>query len=122
MAILLASCGASGDDGSINGSSSVVEVTDYCDELISAARVLDDGGSVNRYNELLRRVEAASPPDHADTWRLMFELSDEPFSYENFNVAIDSLDTISDDLDGTCSQLDRVFVDDAGRLRMQLPG
>ena len=94
----------------------------YCDGLLSAAQILDDGGSEAEYNDLLLRVAAESPSDHSETWFLMSKLSEEPFTYDNFNVAIDSLDQISDDLNSTCSGLALMFVDDGGRMRMQLPG
>ena len=119
LVILLGSCGGSADGAATSSSSAAAEVTSYCDDLMSAAQILDDGGSEAEYDELLRRVAAESPADQADTWLLMSKLSDEPFSYENFNAAIDSLDRISDDLNSTCSGLDRMFVDDAGRMRMQ---
>jgi len=120
--ILLGSCGASSDDVVSSRNSVAAEETGYCDDLIGAAQILDGGGTEAEYNDLLLRVAAHSPPDHADTWVLMSRLSEEPFSYENFNTATDSLDQISDDLDSTCPGLDRMFVDDGGRMRMQPSG
>jgi len=47
----------------------------------------------------------------------MLELSVEPFTYENFNPALDSLDDIGTDLEATCPRLGRFIVDDDGRVR-----
>lgn len=122
LVLLLGSCGAGTDDVVSSGDSGAAEETGYCADLISAAQMLDGGGAEADYNDLLLRVAAQSPPDHADTWVLMSRLSEEPFSYENFNTAIDSLDRISDDLNSTCPGLDRMFVDDDGRMRMSPSG
>lgn len=121
LVILLGSCATSTDD--VAPSVSVADQeTGCCDSIMSAAQILDDGGSEVEYNNLLRRVAAESPSSHAETWLLMSVLSEEPFSYENFNPAIDSLDRISDDLNSTCSGLDRMFVDGDGRMRMRSSG
>ena len=89
LVILLGSCGASPDDAARSSNSGAGEETGYCDDLMSAAQILDDGGSVAEYNELLLRIAPESPSDHADTWLMMSKLSEEPFSYDNFNPAVD---------------------------------
>ncbi len=122
MVLLLGACGLSTDEAATNATPAALEESSYCAALSRAAQVLDDGGSTAEYNELLALIAAESPANHADTWALMLELSAEPFSYENFNPAADSLDRISVDLNSTCSGMDRMFVDDAGRMRQQPSG
>jgi hypothetical protein len=107
----LASAGACTEPG---------EESSYCADLADLVQVLDGGGSKAEYDQLLGDVVEASPPAHAKTWALFQTLSREPFDYANFNPAVDSLDDIADELDSTCPGLDRVIVDDDGRLR-QLP-
>jgi len=79
--------------------------------------VLDDGGTIGEYNELLTAVVDKSPADHASTWSLLLTLSEEPFSYDNFNPAVDSLEQLDPELDTTCPGLREMIVDDSGRVR-----
>ena len=132
LALLLAACGSGADDAAPANMSATVTAatvtaatvapTAYCDDLADVARILDGGGSVADYNGLLVRIAAEAPTDHADTWGLMLRLSEESFSYENFNPAIDSLDRISAELNSMCPGFDRVIVDDDGRMRLQPAG
>ena len=119
--MLLGACASTPANTVASPGPSTDEPAGYCDDLLRAAQILDDGGSEADYNDLLLRLASEGPPDHVETWILMSTLSTEPFSYDNFNPAIDSLDRISDDLDSTCPGLDAMFVDDDGRLRMQRP-
>jgi hypothetical protein len=93
----------------------------WCDDLLAAASVLDEGGSVATYDRLLDRVVASSPTGHAPTWALFVTLSREPFTYETFNPAVDSLDRIGDEVVAACPGFARVVVDDDGRLRHLQP-
>jgi hypothetical protein len=79
--------------------------------------VLDDGGTIGEYNELLTGVVDESPAGHASTWSLLLTLSEEPFSYDNFNPAVDSLERLVPELDVACPGLSEMIVDDAGRVR-----
>lgn len=110
--MFLAACGA---DGVESTSSSPGEST-YCADLAALITALDDGGTIDEYNELLTGVVDASPADHAPTWSLLLKLSEEPFSYDNFNPAVDSLDQLVPELDATCPSLDEMIVDDTGRV------
>ncbi len=69
------------------------------------------------YDRLLARVVASSPTGHAATWALFVKLSREPFTYETFNPAVDSLDRIGDEVVAACPRFARVVVGDDGRLR-----
>jgi len=97
------------------------EPSGYCADLDELVRVLDAGGSVAEYEQRLARVGEESPPEHAPTWSLMLALSREPFSYDRFNPAVDSLDRIADDIVAICPGFDRTIVDDAGRMRRWPP-
>jgi hypothetical protein len=119
---VLASCGSadasrSGGTGESGNSEPTIGESDYCAEIDELARVLDEGGSVDEYNEVMKRVVVASPPDHVATWSLMTELSEEPFSYDNFNPAVDSLDRLGPALEVACPELRPFIVDDSGRVR-----
>ena len=96
------------------------EESSYCADLSNVLKTLDQGGTEADYNQLLARIVDESPSEHAQTWALMLKLSQDPFTYDNFNPAVDSLDRISVDLKSTCSGLDRMIVDDAGRMRQWL--
>lgn len=88
----------------------------YCADLVELMGLLDGGGTVTEYNALLAEIVDESPAGHGETWALMLTLSEEPFTYENFNPAVDALDRL--DLDGTCpGPLERLVVDDSGRVR-----
>lgn len=103
--LFCASCNSSGAEAS------------YCAEIETAARVIPNGGTVAEYNTQLALVLDASPADHADTWQLMLTLSREPFTYENFNPALDSIDEISAEIRADCGAVyERVIVDNSGRL------
>ena len=112
----LASCSSPNDDA---GSVDATEPAEspYCSDLAELTTVIDEGGSEGEYNDLLRRVADESPAHHAATWSLMLRLSVEPFTYENFNPALDSLDDIGPDIEATCPRLGRFVVDDDGRVR-----
>ena len=119
--MLLASCGRGDDDTATSVSTSAELSTGYCAELEAAAGLLDAGGSEDDYHELLRQVTDESPVEHTETWMLMRTLSEESFSYDNFNVALDSLDRITPSLDAMCPGLGAMVVDDDGRMRMFAP-
>lgn len=88
----------------------------YCADLVELMGLLDDGGTVAEYNALLAEIVDESPVGHGDAWALMLTLSEEPFTYDNFNPAVDALDRL--DLDSTCpGLLERLVVDDSGRVR-----
>ena len=112
--LVLASACSAGDDQS---TASTPDESDYCGDLGDLIRLLDDGGTIDEYNELMTRIADESPADHAPTWYLMLALSAEPFSYDNFNAAVDSLEQLDPDLSVTCAGLGRWIVDDAGRVR-----
>ena len=108
------SCGAAAEDES--GAPSTSDST-YCDDLGELTGLLDGGGTVEEYNALMSRIVDESPVDHETTWSLMLVLSEEPFSYDNFNPALDSLDRIGPDLEVACAELPPMIVDDSGRIR-----
>jgi hypothetical protein len=136
VALLSTLAVACGGDSDSDGSDDVVEVvgpsddvasspdSNYCDDLLDLTHVLDDGGSVADYNQLLGRITAEAPAGHADTWALMLELSSERFTYENFNPAVDALEQLETDLAQTCPGLDapKLVVDDDGRVRQSSGG
>jgi hypothetical protein len=109
---LLAACGA--DDVE---STSTASDADYCVDLAALLGVLDDGRTIGEYDELLTGVVDESPADHASTWSLLLTLSEEPFTYDNFNPAVDSLERLLPELEGTCPDLGEMIVDDDGRVR-----
>ena len=109
----LAACGAD----EVESTSTALEESSYCAELDALIRLLDDGGTIGEYNELLTAVVDESPAGHASTWSLLLTLSEESFSYDNFNPAVDSLEQLGPDLDTTCPGLGEMIVDDSGRLR-----
>ena len=116
MVASLASCSSSNDDAAPVETTAPAEST-YCTDLAELTTVIDDGGAESRYNQLLQQIVDEGPPEHADAWSLMLTLSVEPFTYENFNPALDSLDEIGADLEATCPRLGRFIVDDDGRVR-----
>jgi hypothetical protein len=111
--VFLAACGS--DDA--ESTSTAPEESDYCADLAELVGVLDSGGTIGGYDDVLTELVDESPADHASTWSLLLTLSDEPFSYDNFNPAIDSLDRLSPELDAMCPGLDEIVVDDDGRVR-----
>jgi hypothetical protein len=127
LLVVLGAC-ESGGDGPASGATATAvdsgadtEGADYCTEIGVLMSVLDDGGSVSDYDAALIRVGDAGPADHEAAWTLLLTLSQEPFDYENFNPAVDALDDISADLDATCPGVDRMIVDDDGRVRQFAP-
>lgn len=112
--IVAAACGA--DDEGVAATAASGE-SGYCDQVAALIGVLDDGGTVGEYNELLAGVAAASPADHTVTWALLLTVSTEPFSYDNFNPAVDSLDRLAPELETACPGLGQIVVDDDGRVR-----
>lgn len=111
--LLLAACGAD----EVESTSAASEESGYCVDLDALIGVLDDGGTIGEYNELLTGVVAESPIDHASTWSLLLTLSEEPFSYDNFNPAVDSLEQLGPALEITCPSLREMIVDDSGRVK-----
>jgi hypothetical protein len=109
----LAACGAD----MVESSSTASEESGYCADLDALIAVLDDGGTIDEYNELLTGVVDESPAGHTPTWSLLLTLSEGPFSYDNFNPAVDSLDRLAPGLATTCPDLDAMIVDDFGRIR-----
>ena len=109
----LAAC--RGDE--VESTSTAVEASGYCADLDALIGVLDDGGTISEYNELLTRIVDESPADHASTWSLLLTLSEESFSYDIFNPAVDSLEQLGPEFDTTCPHLDEMIVDDSGRVR-----
>jgi hypothetical protein len=85
--------------------------------VLRLTQVLDEQG-VAAYDQVLANVIANSPAEHVEAWTLMLELSQEPFSYENFNPAVDALERIAPDLTSQCSGLEFFVVDDAGRVTL----
>lgn len=93
----------------------------YCDAVIGLMGAPRSDGEivdVDDYERRLAKVFVLTP--HADrrAWALMLRLSEEPFSYENFNPAIDELEGIVPRLERTCLRGlgDQVAVDDSGRI------
>lgn len=120
LLVLDGACGS--DHESTSGDTAGTEgPVAYCAEIDSLMSVLDGGGSAADYDAALIRVSDVSPPEHETAWALLLALSQEPFDYENFNPAVDALDGISADLDANCSGIDRMIVDDAGRLMRLQP-
>jgi hypothetical protein len=121
--LFLAACGAdtaattSTASTSTASTSTASEGSGYCADLAALIRVLDDGGTIGEYHELLTSVVDASPAEHAATWSRLLTLSEEAFSYDNFNPAIDSLERLDPGLAATCPDLGEMIVDDAGRVR-----
>jgi hypothetical protein len=116
--VVAASCGSTDDESRVSGAGeSTTGESNYCAHVDELARVLDGGGSVDEYDEVINRIVVESPADHVATWSLMRELSEEPFSYDNFNPAVDSLERLSPDLDAACPELRPFIVDDSGRVR-----
>jgi hypothetical protein len=111
--MFLAACGAD----TVDSTSTTSEGSGYCADLAALIVVLDDGGTIGKYNELLTGVVDESPAGHASTWSLLLTLSEEPFSYDNFNPAVDSLERLVPELDVACPGLSEMIVDDAGRVR-----
>ncbi len=137
LLVLLGACGSDGNE-STNGDSAATsghsdaadadadadadaEKAGYCAGIHNLMSVLDTGGSASDYDAALIRVSNASPPDHGGVWALLLTLSQEPFDYENFNPAVDALDAISADIEATCSGVDRLIIDDDGRVRQLQP-
>jgi hypothetical protein len=111
--VFLTACGSD----TVESTSTTSEQSGYCANVAALIDVLDDGGTIGDYNELLTAVADESPADHASTWSLLLTLSEEPFSYDNFNPAIDSLERLVPQLDVACPGLGEMIVDDAGRVR-----
>ena len=111
--VFMAACGAGTDD--IGSTTS--DESDYCADLAALIRVLDDDGTIGEYDELLTSVVDGSPANHTPTWSLLLTLSEEPFSYDNFNPAVDSLERLGPELSATCPRLGEMTVDDDGRVR-----
>lgn len=111
--LFLTACGSD----TVESTSTTSEEAGYCADLAAFIVVLDDGGTIDEYNELSTAVADESPADHASTWSLLLTLSEEPFSYDNFNPAIDSLERLVPELDAACPRLGEMIVDDAGRVR-----
>jgi hypothetical protein len=111
--LVVTACGSDGDQSSATTSSA----SSYCADVDELTGLLDGGGTVEDYDELLTRIVDESPDGHDLTWSLMLVLSDEPFTYDNFNPAVDSLERLGPDLDATCADLQPMIVDDSGRIR-----
>lgn len=114
--MIVVSCGAESNEVASTTTDESDE-SDYCADLAALVRVLDDGGTSGEYDELLTTLVAASPPDHTPTWSLLLTLSEERFSYDNFNPAVDSLERLGPELSATCPGLGEFIVDDDGRVR-----
>ena len=106
---------SSDSSGRQPGDTQASDVSTYCTNVADLMGLLDGGASVADYDALLATIVDESPADHAGAWALMLTLSEEPFTYENFNPALDALDAI--DLDDTCAGLEPLVVDDDGRVR-----
>lgn len=110
----LSSDGLAGSDGS-GGSG-------YCGALVALIGLERTDGPMaeleyeRRYRTLLQAVIDQSPPEHTPTWELFVTLIDEPFTYNNFNPAVDSLDQIGVELKTSCPGVELMLVDDDGRL------
>jgi hypothetical protein len=122
-AAVLAGVSAAGCGTAARDSDSPAPVTTpaaaYCADVDELTQVLTDGGSVSRYDEILRRVVAGSPPEHQASWALLLSVSEEPFSYERFGRAADSFEQTAPMLAATCPDLDPwIVIDDDGRLRV----
>lgn len=113
LLVLASACRADGDQST----ATTPDESNYCADLGDLIRLLADGGTIDEYNELMTRIVEESPADHAPTWSLMLALSEETFSYDNFNPAVDSLEQLDPDLSVTCAGLGQRIVDDAGRVR-----
>jgi hypothetical protein len=111
--LVVTACGSDDDQSSATTSTA----SSYCADVDELTGLLDGGGTVEDYDELLTRIVDEAPDDHALTWSLMLVLSDEPFTYDNFNPAVDSLERLGPDLDATCADLQPMIVDDSGRIR-----
>jgi hypothetical protein len=111
--LVVTACGAADDQSSATTSTA----STYCADVDELTGLLDGGATVEEYDELLTRIVDESPDGHAPTWSLMLVLSEEPFTYDNFNPAIDSLERLGPDLDATCADLQPMIVDDSGRIR-----
>jgi hypothetical protein len=111
--LLLAACRTD----RVESTSTSSEESGYCADLAALIDVLGGGDTIGEYNELLNSVVDESPAGHASTWSLLLTLSVEPFSYDNFNRAVDSLERLDPELDATCPRLGPMIVDDAGRVR-----
>ena len=111
--LFLTGCGSADDQST---ATTPTEST-YCADVDELTGLLEGGGSVDEYDEVLTRIIDESPDGHALTWSLMLVLSEEPFSYDNFNPAVDSLERLGPDLDTTCAGLQPMIVDDSGRIR-----
>jgi hypothetical protein len=109
---VLTACGAGNDEPT----ATTPTESSYCADVDELTGLLAGGGSVEDYDELLTRIVEESPDGHTLTWSLMLVLSEEPFSYDNFNPAVDSLERLGPDLDATCPGLDPMIVDDSGRI------
>ena len=94
----------------------------YCEALIALIGLerpdegTGDHDDERRYRTLLQAVHDESPPEHKPTWDLFSILADEPFSYDNFNPAVDSLEQIGAELSAGCPGAESVLVDEDGRL------
>ena len=91
-------------------------LSNYCDDVLELMNILNEGGTINAYDQLLTELVAESPAAHTDTWTLLLKLSQESFTYENFNPAVDSLESIFPDLESRCPELERMIVNDNGRV------
>ncbi len=94
----------------------------YCGALVALIGLERSDGSMAkldyepRYRTLLQAVIDESPPQHTPTWELFVTLVDEPFTYDNFNPAVDSLEQIEAELNASCPGVESMLVDDDGRL------
>ena len=111
--VFLTACGSD----TVESTSTSTEQSGYCANVAVLIVVLDDGGTIGDYDELLTAVAEEGPADHASTWSLLLTLSEEPFSYDNFNPAIDSLERLVPELGAACPGLGEMIFDDAGRVR-----
>jgi hypothetical protein len=98
---------AEGDDGADDGQ----PVDDG-----EATEPLEELARVAAYDRLITQVHELAPTEHARAWELLAAVSEEPFSYDRFNPAVDELERIDTDLEARCPDLGRFVVDDHGRL------
>lgn len=103
---------ADDDDGADEGEAE----PDEPDDEREAFEPLEELARVAAYDRLITQVQELAPAEHARAWELLAAVSEEPFSYDRFNPAVDELERIDDDLEARCPSLGRFVVDDHGRL------
>ncbi len=121
-------CGDDAETAASDISNEPIETSDtsqnssetYCEAIDELSKALAAGG-VPAYDQSLAAVVASAPDGDKEAWRLMQTLSLEPFSYENFNPAVDSIEAILPRLEAECEIEGPLIINADGRVSLLGP-